>query len=222
MQLVQNDELYNEAKKAVTGLSQTVGRVATTKAYLGTQYTTFSNSEYGMAKVYVRIEPSEDKYFLVGGSFFSFDTDTEIGYDKKQEGDSQTIVKPDLQIGYRVPWILDKRMLVRAGLLEGKPGGGVELNWDDWLFFKYPVLLTVEGRDAYNSVPNEDMDEEINGALVRAYGKVALAQSGFFRNIKLYAGANRITDRPEFMGGIGFEYEEEDIRTLIGLIGLSR
>lgn len=220
--LTQDDELYKKAKQTLEGTSSIFGKVAATKVSLGSEYRTFSDN-YGIGKVFLRIEPSEDKYFLAGVSILDLDKHSNIDFkDKISEYDSQTIIKPDVQLAYRIPWILDKRLTGRFGLLEGKVGGGVELNWDDFYLFKHPFQLTVEGRDAYNSVEDEDIDENINGPMIRAFAKTQLAREGFFKNFKLFAGGARGKDHPELMAGIGFEYEEEDIRTLVSLLGLSR
>lgn len=42
-----------------------------------------------------------------------------------------------------------------------------------------------------------------------------------WRWFHVHAGVSRIGEELEFFGGLTFRYEDEDIRTFIGLLGLS-
>lgn len=220
--LIQDDKLYKKAEETITDVNKIFGKASQVKFYLGGDYKKYVSSETDVARIYAKVWPSEDKYFLIGGSIFSLDPDGDVDYEDKAKGDDETIVRGDIQLAYRVPWILEKRLMARAGLLEGKPGGALDLEWSEFGLFNHPVLFTLEGRDAYNDVDDEDMDENIDGPMIRASASTALAREGFFKNFRLYAGASRLGDDPEFFAGAGFEYEDEDLKTFISLMGLSR
>jgi hypothetical protein len=124
--------------------------------------------------------------------------------------------------------LFDRHLLVRAGYLEGKGGGGVDLTWEDWGLFTYPVQFTFEARDAYNSVRREDIDEQIAGPLMRAYVRIPLWirketwLETLLSTIHLSAGVNRINQDPELVIGLTLEWPDEDIRTIVGLLGAAR
>ena len=126
-------------------------------------------------------------------------------------------------------WFLDHRLTLRGGLLEGKPGAGIDFVWEDWGFFTHPVQFSFEGRDAYNSVSREKIDEEIAGPMLRAYIKTPLwnRRDNWFElllsTVKLYVGANRIgTGKEELMAAVGLEWPDDDFRMLVGFIGLAK
>jgi len=219
--LTKDDELYKSAKQTLEGTNALFGKAAQTKVYFGADYKTFTDNYLGLGRTYLKIVPSDDKYFLAGVSVLDIDPKSKITYENGLEGRSQYFIKPDAQLAYKIPWFLDKRLTGRFGILEGKVGGGLEFDLEN-LLVDYPLQLTIEGRDAYNSVKDEDIDENIGGIMVRGFLKTQFAKEGFFKNIKLFAGATRAKEGPELFGGLGFEYEEEDIKTLVGLIGLTK
>src|SRR5205814_5574743 len=142
--------------------------------------------------------------------------------------ENEAIFKPEIQLAYRAPWLLDRHLTVRGGYLEGKPGGALDFSWEDWGLFSYPVRFTFEARDAYNSVSRERIDEQISGPLLRAYLRVPLWirketwLETLLSTIHLYAGVSRFPHDPEYLVGLAIEWPDEDIRTLVGLIGTAR
>ena len=63
---------------------------------------------------------------------------------------------------------------------------------------------------------------------MRAYVRVPLwvRKDNWFENllsiVRVYAGVNRLGKDQEFMAGLSLDWPDEDIRTLIGLIGTAR
>ncbi|HLF93505.1 MAG TPA: MlaD family protein [Planctomycetota bacterium] len=227
--LLQDDELYEKAKQTLDDLDKVFAKAARSVVELVAESDYFGGSEMQVTKVGIRITPSEDKFIQVSGAFMSLNTEGDIRFRKQvEEGENDSIVKADILLGYRVPWFLDRRLTVRGGLLEGKPGAGIDFVWDDWGFFSHPVRFTIEGRDAYNSLKKERIDEEISGPMVRAYLKTPLwtRRDTWFElllsSVKLYAGVSRLGDREELMAGIGLEWPDDDLRMLVGFIGLAR
>jgi hypothetical protein len=112
--------------------------------------------------------------------------------------------------------------------MEGKPGGALDFTWEDWGLFTYPVRMTFEARDAYNSVSRERIDEQIAGPHLRAYIQIPLWirketwLETLLSTIQLCAGVERFPHDPGFFVGLTLAWPDEDIRTLVGLIGTAR
>lgn len=227
--LLQDDELYEQAKQALRDVDRVLGRAARSVVEVAADSKFYNESHMQISRLGIRITPSEDKYFFVGAAFLSLDPEGDVVYKALlEEGDADTIIRPDVQAAYRIPWFLDRRLAVRGGLLEGKPGGGVEFTWDDWLLFRHPVEFVFEARDAYNDVDREDLDERIDGPVLRLFVKTPLWTRKeswvelLLSTVRLYGGVNRIGEDPEFLVGLGLEWPDEDLRTLVSLIGLAR
>jgi hypothetical protein len=150
----------------------------------------------------------------LGGAAFSLDDDSPIQYeDQMEKGEDQVILRPDIQLGYR---FMDNHLTARVGLFEGQIGAGV-----DYEFF-FPALgrnlrLTLEARQAYDDWVDQDIDERTRQPLIRAE-----VSAKIWKYLRLHLGASRLTDEPEFFAGITFEYEDPDIRYLLGMQGLVR
>lgn len=227
--LLQDDELHEKAKQTLDDIDKVFAKAARSVVELVAETHAFGGSDMHVTKVGIRITPSEDKFIQVSGAFLGLSKDGDMSFRKQvEEDENDTITKADVMLGYRVPWFLDRRLTVRGGLIEGKPGAGIDFVWDDWGLFTHPVQFTVEGRDAYNSVAKEKIDEEISGPLLRAYLKTPLwtRRDTWFElllsTVKLYVGVNRLGDREELMAGVGFEWPDDDLRMLVGFIGLAR
>jgi phospholipid/cholesterol/gamma-HCH transport system substrate-binding protein len=227
--LLQDDELYEKAKQTLDDIDKVFAKAARSVVEFAGQTEHMSKSGMELSKLGLRITPSEDKFIYVGAAVMSLNKDGDMLFRKQVESnENDTITKADVLLGYRIPWFLDRRLTVRAGLLEGKPGGGLDFVWEDWGLFSHPVQFSIEGRDAYNSVDKEKIDEQISGALFRAYIKTPLWTRRdtwyelLLSNIKLYVGVNRLGDRGELMAGVGLEWPDDDLRMLVGFIGLAR
>lgn len=228
--LFQEDGLYEKAEKTLEDVDKVLGRAARAKVWLTSDAKFYTDTDHSIAKLGIRIEPDETKYFFAGVSFLSLDKNGEtiVFEDQVEQDDDQVMIKADVGLAYRIPWFLDNRITVKAGLLEGKPGGGVEFLWEDFGFFEHPVLFTFEIRDAYNDFEDEELDENIHGPMTRFFLKTPLWRRGdewwqkILSSIWVTAGISRIQDDPEFFVGVGLEWQDEDLRTLIGLVGLAR
>ncbi len=237
--LIQDPELYDRAKQTVEDLDKVVGKAARAVVEIVGESKYYGESDAQVSKIGLKIRLSdardfkgemlEDKYFLIGASFMHFSREGEIVYKNLVEKDEdETIIKADVQLAYRIPWFLDRRITARAGLIEGRPGGGVDVDWDDWLLFSWPVRFTVEARDAYNHLDDEDIDEGIDGPLVRAFVKAPIwtRKEGWLDRllgtVRVYGGFSRIGEDPEYVVGIGLEWPDDDIRSLVALLGLAR
>jgi phospholipid/cholesterol/gamma-HCH transport system substrate-binding protein len=224
--LLQDDELYEKAKATLDDMDRVFAKAARSVVEVVAASAYLSKSESQLTKVGIRISPSDDKFIYLGAAIWNLNNNGDILY--KNQPDPQTFTKADLQLGYRIPWFLDHRLTLRGGLIEGKAGGGLDFNWSDWGAFSHPVQFTVEGRQAYNSVARYDIDEETGGAMWRAYARLPLWTRRdtwvelLLSSISLYAGVNRIGSHSELLAGVSIEFPDDDIRTLVGFIGLAR
>lgn len=227
--ILQDDELYESAKRTLEDVDRFFARASRAVVEFVTDYQTFRESKSSITHIGIRIGPDEDKYFQAGIALMSLDKTGQISFEEQiEDNEDATVFKAEILLAYRAPWLLDRHLTVRAGMLEGKPGGGLDFNWSDWGLFSYPVRFTLEARDAYNSVDREDIDENISGPMVRAFVRVPLwvRKDNWFESllsiVNVYGGVSRIGADPEWVGGISLDWPDEDIRTLIGLIGTAR
>ena len=90
------------------------------------------------------------------------------------------------------------------------------------------ITFSFEARDAYDDLDDEDIDEGFSGAMMRAYASMPLwtRRENWFElllsTIRVYGGVNRIGRNEEAMVGIGLEWSDDDIRTLVGLFSVLR
>lgn len=227
--LLQDDELYEKARRTLEDVDRTLGRAARSLVEVVVDSKLYDDSDLTVSRLGIRISPSDDKFFYAGAAFLGLRGTGEILFeDLVDDSSTETIIKAEIQIGYRVPWFLDKRITVRGGMIEGKPGGALDFRWDEWLLFNHPVEFSFEARDAYNDLEDEDIDEEIDGPLLRIYAKTPLwtRKENWFElllsTLRVYAGFSRLGEHPEALVGIGIEWPDDDIRTLISLLGTAR
>lgn len=228
--LLQDDELYEQAMKSLEDIDKFFGRASRAVLEVVVDYKRYTDTDMGVTRLGIRIGPDEDKYIFAGGAILGLDKEGDtIRFEKQiEDDDNDSIFKPEFQLAYRAPWLFDRHLSVRAGYLEGKAGGGVDLTWEDWGLFSYPVQFTFEARDAYNSVRREDIDEQISGPLLRAFVRMPLWirketwLETLLSTVHLQAGVNRIAKDPEFVVGLAMEWPDEDIRTVVGLLGAAR
>ena len=225
---IQDDSLYEQGKKVLESADNLIGRVNRARVLIGADYTPYPDTEYASSRLFLRIWPDETKYFHAGVAFWSLSASgPTITFDEQLEsGDDDVKTLGEIYAMYKIPWFFDHRVGIRAGLIEGKPGGGIDI---DLKFGDWPLVASFDIRDAYNSVEDEDIDENIGGPMTRAYVRAPLWSpkadawwKQVLHAIKVTAGVSRLQDDPEFFISGGFEFEDQDIRTLIGLMGLSR
>jgi hypothetical protein len=191
--------------------------VVKTKVFAGVCAKYYPESAMTVSDVFIRIEPRESKYFIVGASILSMHSRGNINYTDQSEGKDQTFVKADLQIAYK---FMDNTATFRTGFIEGKFGGALDLDLTEPMTDSLitGLSLTFEIRDAYNNPEHEKIDENLPASLVRAYTSIKLGS-----HFKTYVGLSRLfSNTPEYMIGVSYEYLDEDIKNFITLIGLSR
>jgi phospholipid/cholesterol/gamma-HCH transport system substrate-binding protein len=226
--LLQDDELYEQARKTLDDLDHMLSRAAHAVLEVVTDANTFPDTKSSITHLGIRIGPDEDKFIYAGAALLSYKVDGPILYQRQVDGENQTFFKIDAQVGYRAQWMLDRHLLVRAGFLEGMPGGAMDFTWDDWGLFTWPLKFTFEARNAYHSVDREKIDEEIAGPLMRSYLTMPLwiRRETWYENlisrVQLVAGFDRMFKDPGYFVGVSLDWPDEDLRTVVGLLGIAR
>jgi phospholipid/cholesterol/gamma-HCH transport system substrate-binding protein len=226
--LLQDDELYEQARRTLDDLDRVLSRASRAVLEVATDYNTFPKTQSSITHLGIRIGPDEDKFIYAGAAIMSFNKDGPILFQRQADGENQTFFKIDAQVGYRAQYLLDRHLLIRAGFLEGKPGGAFDFTWDDWGLFTWPVKFTVEARQPYDDLNREKIDEGIAGALIRSYVTFPLwiRRENWFENlisrVQVVAGFDRVFKDPGYFVGISLDWPDEDLRTVVGLLGIAR
>jgi phospholipid/cholesterol/gamma-HCH transport system substrate-binding protein len=217
-----DEQTYGKAEQAIQDAAKVIGRVARIEVSLGGGSIWYPDSGETVGSLFLRLQPGEDKYFRVGIDFLSLDPKGDVDFKEKLlYGDSDALLKINGQLAYRLDFLADwlKPFWLRGGMIEGKPGGAIDAEWKeiDWLLGA-DLRLTWEMRDAYGSVEKEKLDEQIHGPMMRAY-----ATARIWKGFKAYLGASRLGtgNSPEVMGGLSYEFTDDDLRSVIALIGLA-
>jgi len=214
--IIYDQKFSDQVSQAGDSLIQIFEPVIKTKVYAAVGGKYYPETSVSIADIFIRIEPREQKYFIIGGSLFFLDTGSKIDYKDKNRGRSATYLKANLQIAYRFGE--DNNTTFRTGLLEGKFGVAFDFEKPLSNSAISKIAFTYEIRDAYGSVEDQRIDEKLPFALNRAYATIK-----FGTHFKVYAGSSRIfSGTPEFMCGVLFEYLDDDIKNFVGLLTLKR
>ena len=227
--LLQDDELYEKIDNRLDDLDELVGRAARATVEVVADSKYYTDSHLQVTRIGIRIGPSEDKYFQAAAAFMGLDPEGDILFEKKViENEGDTEIKADVQLAYHIPWLVDRRITIRGGLIEGKPGAAIDVRWEDFVFVQHPVQISFEGRDAYNDLEDEDIDEGIDGAMLRIYFEMPLwtRKDTWYEmlasTVRIFGGWSRVGEDPEYLIGAGLQFPDDDIRAFIGLAGLAR
>ena len=201
--LINEEEFYNDAESTLASvntasqkLTDMVSKAERIRIYIGAEYAYNERNKHGLTKAYIEIEPSPSKLYRLGVSMLSGEgTEADTTDDPHSEIDAQ--------IGMR---FFDNRLTVRAGILEGRVGGGLDFRiWDR------DVIATVEGRDVWS----KEKDENIDPFLLRAFVDVNVWWGFYFR-----VGGDNLLDEPGFYGGAGLRIRDEDIKNLFAFMSI--
>jgi phospholipid/cholesterol/gamma-HCH transport system substrate-binding protein len=226
--LLQDDELYEKAKQTMDDIDKTFAKAARSVIDIVVDSAYYPTSLETIGKLGVRLVPSDDKYIYVGVAAMSLDKNGPISFSRQvNDNQSDTLFRAEVLLGYRIPFLLDKRLTAWGGLYEGLPGGGLDFKWDQWGLFTHPVTFTFEAREGYSNVDKQKIDEHLNGAMMRARVRFPIwnRRDSFIElllsSVNITAGVSRIGSQPEYLAGIGLEWPDDDIRTLVGFIALA-
>jgi len=203
--LVQDEEIYEQAnqtlasvKTASQKLTDLASRAERVRFYIGAESTYNIDTKRYLSKAFLKIEPTSSKLYQVGVSILS-------GPGTESSTTDDPDVELDAQIGLR---FFDDRLTVRAGLLDGRLGGGFDFRiWEERL------VATVEGR----SVWTKEKDEGIDPFLLRAR-----LTADLFWGFYIHAGGDNLLDEPAFSAGAGLKIRDDDIKSLFGIVSLTQ
>ncbi len=201
--LLGEDELYQSAKESIESVKKT-SRKAEEVLDKFEQVRTFLgyNGEYNFEEEkmwhrgYLRISPAPDKYYLLGVSKLGTSGDEEEAEEVDEEEKYE--VKFDLLLARR----FKERITLRAGIIESEGGAGV-----DYELTKRGIRFSVEGKASDFSDP---------------FFLRCRFQYRVWKNCFLTAGVEDILDEPGALAGIRLEYEDNDLKYLIGAMGVAR
>ena len=196
--LIYDEELYNETKKTIKSAKtvsddakDVLGKMKEIKTWLGIESVYSAREGAFRNKGYIRIEPSENKYYLVGASKLG----TGNSKDDKHE------IEYDVQLALK---FFDNNLTVRGGLINSGAGLGA-----DYMLPDKKTSITVEGHSAVYSSP----------FFLRTNLSYRMWED---KSYYIVAGAEDILDNPSFIAGIKIEYNDQDIKYLVGLMGAAR
>jgi len=198
---VHDDEFFEKASETIDALRDYTGKVIDLKTYIGLNTTYFEKEEMNISEVYFRIEPGPNKYYLLGASVFSLQDGSPLPHNKD---DDHIHLEPNIELAYK---FFKNRLTLRGGIMEGKPGGGI-----DYDLLGGKLRFSVEGRDTHD---DSSLDEEINSMLLRT----SITTTFWNGRIQLKVGLNNILEKSSFIIGIGFDFQDNDIKYVVGALG---
>ncbi|MHC4662931.1 MAG: MlaD family protein [Planctomycetota bacterium] len=217
--LTDKGKLYEDAKVGVESLRKFMEPLARLETNVIVGYHEYNGQELGVAKIGLKLIPRRSRYFYVGGSIMRPDRNGPVSFDIDDQEDGKDIIFIDLLVAQHIPIHKidgkdsDWRNLIltaKAGLIEGKAGGGLDLD------FLKDFRLSVEGRQAHTD--SNDFHENIDGdTLLRAELSYTFAK--YFR---IHVGADNLLDDPDWSAGFSIEWKDDDIRALVSVAGASQ
>jgi hypothetical protein len=174
-------------------------------------------------QVHIKLWPHEARYFLIGATFTDAgktatadSSSTVIVVDPNYERPGTYISNPDFQLA----WVFNLgssdeeneeqkedayNLTLRVGLIDGVVGGGFDL--DFWRHFR----ITGEIRSRKNE---KRILEKVSPFYGRAYLSMRL-----FKYFRVYAGADNFADQAVLSFGVSIEWEDKDIKSIVGIAG---
>ena len=196
--LIYDEELYAEAKKTMKSAKAAsedaknlLGKMGEIKTWLGSESVYSFREGACRNKGYIRIEPAEDKYYLIGASKLGTSNSKEKRY--KIEYDVQLALK-----------FFDNNLTVRGGLINSGAGLGADYTLQD-----KKTCITVEGHSSVYSSP----------FFLRTNLSYRIWED---KSCYIVAGAEDILDRPSFIAGVKIEYNDQDLKYLVGMMGIAK
>jgi phospholipid/cholesterol/gamma-HCH transport system substrate-binding protein len=214
--LVNDAEMGKNISESVTGLK----KAFSIRTILGVEQRTIHEKNYDISKAYLRIEPSDRKFYQVAVDLIDIERDSPLATPRRiskiDRKDDDPEVTADLFIGRR--W-LDRQISLRAGVLEGKPGGGIDLQ-PKWSRSDTGLLrglrFSLEGRPSYD---DRKIKEDFDPWLLRSELAIDIGIRDKIPPLRIFLGGDNVLDDLTFYTGLGFEFDDQDLKYLVGLLG---
>ncbi len=223
--LVSDKETEKKTTELIANGADAMGSIKKTfsiKTFIGIDSRSVPENEVLYSKVYLRIEPSDDKYYHVGAAIIDIDRESRYSTPRRlakiTSASDEVEVKAEILLGWR---FYERQLSFSVGLLEGEPGGTltvapktlanpgsvVEQTW-----------FTIEAR-----TPFEDKDIEESIADAPLMTRLELGTNLRFHErmpiVRLHAGVENVLDDSVWMFGFGIELEDKDLKNLVGVLG---
>lgn len=205
--------LFSKAEGALDNLNEAIGGLAKLETHMIVGYHYFTGQDYSRAKIGLRVVPRRTRFLEIAGSYITpYDNET-ITYDQDKIDQGHAYVFMDVLLGQVFfintddldPWN-DWRIILKGGLLEGKFGGAIDVD------FLRNLRLSVEARYTHK---DDKFDENIDFFLGRAYMSMRM-----FKYFRVYGGVDNFADHGALMLGVTAEWEDEDVKSFVGLATL--
>jgi len=190
--LVNDETIYDEAAGGIQQAREFFGRAERMKVFLGAAGILDTEKDGMDGEIYLRLEPTDEKYYLIGAHKLSRLDDEEK--DKLPEDDND--IEIDVQIARRFA----SNWTVRGGVLRSTPG--IALDYD--VPWEFDPKLSVELYD-----PDDDEPPSLDFRV----------RWDAWKWFYVFGEARDVLDDNEFAGGIGFEFRDEDLKYVIGILG---
>lgn len=192
------------------------------RTFLGIDSRSVPTEDVLYSKVYLRIEPTADKYYHVGAAVIDIDRDSPYNTPRRlakiTDDEDELEFEVEIMLGWR---FFERQLSFGVGLLEGEPGG--TLTWTP-RFLHRPgsvVEQTWIGAEARTPFDSKDVEEHTADAPLMT--RVELGTNLRFRPnmpiLRVHAGYENVLDEPVWMFGFGIDLEDKDLKNLVGVLG---
>jgi phospholipid/cholesterol/gamma-HCH transport system substrate-binding protein len=212
--LLTESKLYDNANKAMEAVDKSLGPAARLRidVSLGEFYS--EALDQNTTKLALKLYPHEARYFLLGLTLFHWDDKSMITFDQEKQDKGYPVTEVDFQLAFLFKLSggedtnpnNDVTLTLRAGLMEGRAGGGTDVD------FLKDFRFTVEGRDTHSDP--DRFYEPMEPFLLRSYLSMRV-----YKYFRIYAGADNVLDDCDFGAGLVLEWTDEDIKSIVGIAG---
>jgi hypothetical protein len=216
--LVNESGLYDKTEETIEGAKEIVSAFRKFRTYVGMGGKYHGKQKMTVGRIYIRVDASPSKYLQVGASWLGLDpmghgTTFEGQFDDDRSDD--IFFQPELLMGFRY---FDNVVSLKLGLLEGQFGGGLDVDLDLPFLFDSQLRFSLEGRVAFadRDLDGTEIDEDVSPFIARFEASLFL-----LGRLRLFVGAHNFFDRIGFTGGVALEWHDDDIRNLVGYLGLA-
>lgn len=214
--LIMRGELYDKVTETVDMAQDVLGDFSRFRTFGGTTISHLTGQDLTIYRLWLRVEPSPDRFFYAGAAIMSFDKHGDIRYEGQFDTDSDddTIIAPEFLAGWR---FFDRTLTFKVGFIEGKFGGGLDFDFRLPGVPDLPMRVSVYGRLPYNDndFDDDDIDEDVKPFVLRAELSVMVIE-----RFRFYVGAHNLFDSVGVSFGASFEYRDDDIKALVGFLAL--
>ncbi len=178
------------------------------QTFLGIDWRTLMEDRNSQATLYLKIEPSANKLYTLGGTFYVNYPEPEPSSTLKwREAKFEDFTFTAL-LGWR---FMNNHLTLQLGAIESMVGGSLEYS------FLYGKGDTVSSQETILHLEFRGMDEDYED-LETEYMLRFLVRHKFGRGISAQVGVEDILNDPKYIIGFVFEYKDEDIKYVAGTI----